>query len=29
MTDNSRDTSLLTLTEAATVLRTPVATLRY
>lgn len=29
MTDNSRDASLLTLTEAATVLRTPVATLRY
>ena len=32
MTDNSRDasvTALLTLTEAAAVLRTPVATLRY
>ncbi|WP_029429861.1 helix-turn-helix domain-containing protein [Blastococcus sp. URHD0036] len=29
MTDDSRDASLLTLTEAATVLRTPVATLRY
>ena len=29
MTDNSRDASLLTLSEAASVLRTPVATLRY
>ncbi|WP_233498788.1 helix-turn-helix domain-containing protein [Blastococcus sp. TF02A-26] len=29
MTDDLRDVSLLTLAEAASVLRTPVATLRY